>query len=392
VAAAFVAGRIVRSPNDDALANVDRKVEVFAAVEQRVVDTGFTIVGEVQEPTLASVIITEASLEASRQAPPQPASEADHGAAGTAATEEVPVSTKVAALPSAADRVVVSAGYATVGSELSVGSLIAEVSGRPLFAWPSGVPLYRDLLAGDQGADVRGLQTALSAAGYYHGTVDGKFGVGTSGALRGLYGHAGYLMPYVADGVQGFSWREVAVVPRVPARVARIAGVGTVLDAEHPLAEVETSPAVISGMATVIDAQDLKAGTKVMISVQGEAPLESTVGSVDDFTTDEKTGISGQKISVVVPSDLKATAGESVVIRPQAAQAKSLAVPAGAIRQDGQGEYVLRRRGGAEGDATADGHRYNSVRVTVGAQADGWVAIRPESELTPGQEVLISGG
>jgi hypothetical protein len=232
----------------------------------------------------------------------------------------------------------------------------------------------------------------LSDAGFYRGLPDGRFGAGTFLALRDMYDAAGYRAPYVRDGVQGFAWREVAPLPRVPAQVLRVAGVGTVLDADHPLAEIETTPAVITGVATVQDTENLKPGAVVRVSLRSSPPVESTVISVGEFTTDDKTGVSGHPISVALPEGLKAAAGDSVVIRPDASPSPRLAVPAASIRQDAQGAYVLRPAEAADKASTSSTTRYTKVRVTVRIQADGWVAIDDTSELSTGQKVLVTGG
>ena len=389
VAGAFVAGRFVQSPDADALARANTTVPVFAAVQERIVDDGFSIVGQVQKPASTAIIVTEASSQASATVPRADAAAGVPSSAAAGAGDAQP------AVPEAgpsADRIVVSAQQVKPGTVLSPGVLIAEVSGRPLFAWPDGTPLYRDLAVGDSGSDVRGLQKALSDAGFYHGPADGRFGAGTFSALRDMYDAVGYRAPYVRDGVQGFAWLEVAPLPRVPARVLRVAGIGTVLDADHPLAEVETSPAVITGVATVQDAENLKPGTAVRVSVRSSPPMESTVIAIGEFTTDDKTGVSGHPISVALPEGLKAAAGDSVVIRPDAAPEPRLAMPAAAIRQDAQGAYVLRLPEAADKASTSSTTPYTKIRVTARIQADGWVAINDTPELSTGQKVLVTGG
>lgn len=88
------------------------------------------------------------------------------------------------------------------GDPVTAGQLIAEVSGRPVFALHGAQPMYRDLKPGASGDDVAQLQQALRELG--HGTggdAKGVFGAGTKAALAARYRAIGYEpLPAVADG------------------------------------------------------------------------------------------------------------------------------------------------------------------------------------------------
>ncbi|MEU7553937.1 peptidoglycan-binding protein [Streptomyces sp. NPDC044571] len=88
------------------------------------------------------------------------------------------------------------------GDPVKAGQLLAEVSGRPVFALQGGLPMYRDLKPGTTGDDVAQLQQALRELG--HGTgadAQGVFGPGTKAALVARYQAVGYdPLPAVADG------------------------------------------------------------------------------------------------------------------------------------------------------------------------------------------------
>ncbi|WP_329197369.1 MULTISPECIES: peptidoglycan-binding protein [unclassified Streptomyces] len=88
------------------------------------------------------------------------------------------------------------------GDPVRAGQLLAEVSGRPVFALHGGLPMYRDLKPGATGDDVAQLQRALRELG--HGTggdAEGVFGPGTKVALAARYRAVGYdPLPAVADG------------------------------------------------------------------------------------------------------------------------------------------------------------------------------------------------
>ncbi|MFP3466205.1 peptidoglycan-binding protein [Leifsonia sp. SIMBA_070] len=94
-------------------------------------------------------------------------------------------------LVAGAPREVVTGMGLSVGESLGEGALIAEVNGRPRFAFSGSFPFYRDMRFGDTGPDVRQLQEGLSRAGLSVG-VDGRFGAGTEAAVSHLYAVAGY--------------------------------------------------------------------------------------------------------------------------------------------------------------------------------------------------------
>ncbi|MDB1086418.1 peptidoglycan-binding domain-containing protein [Streptomyces sp. ACA25] len=82
----------------------------------------------------------------------------------------------------------------SAGDPVEAGALLAEVSGRPVFALPGELPAYRDLRPGAVGDDVRQLQKALSGLGHDTGGHDpvGVFGEGTKQALNAFYSGLGY--------------------------------------------------------------------------------------------------------------------------------------------------------------------------------------------------------
>ncbi|MGW2439765.1 peptidoglycan-binding protein [Streptomyces goshikiensis] len=88
------------------------------------------------------------------------------------------------------------------GDPVAAGRLLAEVSGRPVFALRGAVPMYRDLVPGATGDDVAQVQAALRELG--HGTgrdTKGVFGPGTKAALAELYRAVGYApLPALKDG------------------------------------------------------------------------------------------------------------------------------------------------------------------------------------------------
>lgn len=99
------------------------------------------------------------------------------------------------------------------GEQVEAGKVLLEVSGRPVFALPGALPVYRDLKPGATGDDVKQLQKALAGLG--HGTGSdkaGTFGAGTKTALGSFYKSIGYdPLPAVADRGEAVKAAEDAV-------------------------------------------------------------------------------------------------------------------------------------------------------------------------------------
>jgi len=77
-----------------------------------------------------------------------------------------------------------------VGDEVKAGTVLLEVSGRPMIALEGDVPAYRDLEEGDTGPDVEQLQLALQQI--YGTPKTGTFDARTATDLKKLYDSAGY--------------------------------------------------------------------------------------------------------------------------------------------------------------------------------------------------------
>ncbi|HEY1094435.1 MAG TPA: hypothetical protein VGE61_07010 [Glycomyces sp.] len=77
-----------------------------------------------------------------------------------------------------------------VGDEVKAGTVLLEVSGRPMIALEGDVPAYRDLKEGDTGPDVEQLQLALQQL--YGTPKTGTFDARTVADVKKLYDHAGY--------------------------------------------------------------------------------------------------------------------------------------------------------------------------------------------------------
>jgi hypothetical protein len=372
--AAFVAGGLFQSPTDAALEVARDHLPVEATVEERVVSDGFAFPATVVSGSVHAVTVTEASSEASPTTPSAPSAEAPAG--GVAAQPNG------ATAPTTAERVVVTAGGAAAGSTLSPGDVIAEISGRPLFAIPGDIPLYRNIAPGESGNDVRALQQFLLDLGYGGGPTPGTLDAGTIAALGRLYRDANHRLPYIADGVQGVAWREFAPLPSADPQVISAAPVGTVLGPDVPVMSLQTSAPTLTARVTVLERDEFAPGAPIGVSAGGGPPVATTVIGVGEFGTDEATGVSGHPLTVAVPEGIPLDGSRPLVLVNLDPPAPTTAVPAVAIRQEGGEIFVLVA---PEGDKASP----SRVPVTVIAQADGWVAISPDERLPVGSRVLL---
>lgn len=78
------------------------------------------------------------------------------------------------------------------GTPLEEGDVLLIASGRPVFVMQGETPVYRDLVPGTAGDDVRQLEEGLKRLGFNPGQVDGKYDEQTSEAVADWYVKAGF--------------------------------------------------------------------------------------------------------------------------------------------------------------------------------------------------------
>ncbi|MEU6016299.1 peptidoglycan-binding domain-containing protein [Streptomyces sp. NPDC047515] len=102
---------------------------------------------------------------------------------------------------------------AKAGDEVSEGTALVAVSGRPVFVLKGKLPAFRDLKPGANGDDVAQLQDALARLGYGSGSdMAGTFGPGTQSALAKFYSSIGYVpVPVAEDGPEKVAAETKAV-------------------------------------------------------------------------------------------------------------------------------------------------------------------------------------
>lgn len=386
VVAAFLVGRLVRSPWDEAAANAaTRPVATAEVAEQEFPAESASASGTLRVGDSIEVL---------------------------AAGGEGPA--------------VITAERTSEGKKVASGSVVADVSGRPIIALRLPFPLFRDLGPGDSGEDVTAVQEALADLGLYRGRVDGRYGQGTVAAVRALYTRAGVVPPGPAAGTAEAlrsAEAELAAVsadstpaeraPLVAARdaaraaaatplpaaeivaishesytVSRVAPRGTVLASDAPVVAVLVGGTPTATARVAIDDEDAFAkGDPVSVTLVGSttAAVEGTIASIGEFAAD---GAQAAGFDVTVSlSGLPegAREGAAVMVEPEQAGAAvtALAVPLVSVREDSAGAYVLVVVGD---DDTAPGR----VGVELGAQHDGWVQVL-SGEVVAGDLVVVAG-
>lgn len=331
-----------------------------------------------------------------------------------------------------------------VGSTITEGKALLEITGRPVIGLAGVLPMYRTLSPGSKGPDVLQLEQTLDRLGYDPGTVDDEYTLSTSAAVEQLYEDAGYDAPepdkQLTQAVdqakkqvdaakkqlrQAQSQLKAAKASKSPDTTVQQ---GAVDDAEANLADaqdaraeaeskagtplpvsevvyVKTLPRRVddvkverggtvngvvmsaSGASLVVTlkvdaetAQRLKAGMTASLDVDG-TPIAAKVRRV------AKNG--NQYDVVVAPNALTASqlallrdANVRVTIPVKSTNGKVLAVPVAALSSgsDGASRVEVLRDGKVE-----------LVPVTVGLSADGFAQVTPkgDAKLSAGDQVVV---
>jgi len=338
-----------------------------------------------------------------------------------------------------ADRTIVTSISVTNGKEVSVGSMVATMNDRPVFAIKSPFPLYRDIGVGDRGADVRALQESLVSSGLLS-FADGEFGPATATAVKALFARAGYDVPLrdasathtpTSDApasdddaaakppaakpaqVVYFPAAAALTVATLPATAASLPTVGTDVSSGATFDFAAPSLAVFATPPNSLP-QGLKPGTKVTISGGGLENAPATVmgpisppdpasaptaspdagngdpGAADTARRAQATSGDVQASQSEVRIDLdngttvkQDQVGQSVTVTAtvELVAKDALLVPVTAVNEeDPTHGYVV-----VESGARAS----ESVAVTILGTVGGRVALKPGETLATGDRVRV---
>ncbi|MDR1635286.1 MAG: hypothetical protein LBS27_10290 [Bifidobacteriaceae bacterium] len=296
-------------------------------------------------------------------------------------------------------RLVVTVQKKVVGDLIGPGEVVAEVSGRPVFAIPPGMPFYRNMAVGVKGADVTAFQEFLKQAGHFGGQVGNEFNSATLTGLRALYQAVGYDPP-LADGANpGFVLNEFVEVAAGAVPVVEAAAAGTSLETGTPLVRVVTGQPWVSGRVSLLDVEALGEGAEVTVTAAEVEPLAATVGTVGEYQTD---GTAGYDLTIPLTVEWFDAAGDvqQVTVSPVGETPVGPAAPLTAIREDAKGVYLLAAveagagRDGATPSAGAGAGQDQAVErvaITITGQVGGYALIAADEALPIGRRIVVSG-
>lgn len=327
-----------------------------------------------------------------------------------------------------------------VGDEVKAGTVLLEVSGRPMIVLEGDVPAYRDLQEGDTGPDVEQLQLALQQL--YGTPKTGTFDSRTASDLKKLYDHAGYDHPAIEETVDGGGTEgetedgtetetgdgagagdentggaqtstvervmlpasEIVFLPDLPMQVGKInAKQSAPLTAEEPVMVLASGDWKLEAKLDEETASELsKLGGDAELEY-GSGPLEGQgVGAFELDVREEQSEDEGmlegeaQTVEVtyaVFEFDAEKVEGlddlapgeeqEVTLIRARSAE-DALIVPLSALWTDAEDRTMLTVLGGEDGK-----ERHVEVDVTLRHDGRG-VVVPVEGELAAGDEVVIA--
>jgi hypothetical protein len=269
----------------------------------------------------------------------------------------------------------------SIGGQFRAGSVVVEISDRPLIVLSSGIPLIRDLSIGMTGQDVQRFQDALREAGIHVADKAGYFGQYTAAAVKKLYQNAGYVAPTMGGNVL-VSRSEIALIPMPGDGQVTTLGAALGSTPTGAVVTVTTLPPVINATVNPADATSLSVGTAVTVRIAGV----STAGVVSLIGVPAQSGGSGFETPVSVTSKTAlppASIGASASLSVNLAKGNKpgLKVPLSAVYSDASG--------GTSITVVRNGRRV-SIPVTIAETGDGYVQIADKAKtLVPGEKVRV---
>ena len=340
---------------------------------------------------------------------------------------------------------IVTGKVPAVGSTLTEGKALLEITGRPVIGLAGVLPMYRTLSPGSKGPDVLQLEQTLDRLGLDPGDVDDEYDLDTSAAVERLYENAGYDAP-AAD--EQFTQAVDQAKKQVDAAKKTLRQAQSQLKAAKDAKAKDTSVqqgAVDDAEENLADAQDaqneaeFKAGTPLPVSevvyvktlprrvddvkverggtvngvvmsasgaslvvtvkVDAETAQRLKAGMAATLDLGDSVSVAGkvrrvtkngnQYDVVVAPNTLTASqlallrdANVRVTIPVKSTSGKVLAVPVAALSSGSDGASRV--------EVLRNG-KVELVPVTVGLTADGFAQISPkgDAKLIEGDQVVV---
>jgi hypothetical protein len=278
----------------------------------------------------------------------------------------------------------------SVGDVIENGSVLAEISGRPVIALEGATPRYRSTVRNAEGPDIRQLEEALSAAGFDSGGADETFTWSDQEAISDLYEALGYAPLKDSTGV----WVPAGEIVFFPSLPLQVADVQLVLgqEATGPLLSAASSIVEIVGQLNRADAAlvSLDAVVDVTIPELGFSTeaIVKEIGSSSDSPDPLQVGITALPLDPAAMADLIGTSVR-MEIPIGSTRTESQVVPVTAVNQhsDGRVTVIVVDQGGDKSE----------VEVELGFAAQGYVEIenpqiKAGNSVLVGFEVSTSGG
>jgi peptidoglycan hydrolase-like protein with peptidoglycan-binding domain len=346
---------------------------------------------------------------------------------------------------------VVTGKVPAVGSTITEGKALLEITGRPVIGLAGVLPMYRSLSPGSKGPDVLQLEQTLDRLGLDPGTVDDEYDTDTSQAVERLYEKAGYDAPepdqQLEQAVDGANkqvdaaknqLRQAKAQLKAAKNAAKAGGntdtsvqQGAVDDAEENLADaqeaeneaefkagtplpvseivyVKTLPRRVDDVkverggtvnGVVMSASGAALVVTVKVDAETAARLKAGMAAGLDLGDGEATGIAA-KVRRITKN------GETydVVVAPNALTAKQLAllrdanvrvtIPVKSTAGKVLAVPVAALSSGSDGASRIEVLRNGQVElvpVKVGLSADGFVQVTPsgDAKLSEGDQVVV---
>jgi peptidoglycan hydrolase-like protein with peptidoglycan-binding domain len=262
------------------------------------------------------------------------------------------------------------------GSEVTAGSRVYSVDLRPVVVGRGTIPAYRDIAPGDEGVDVKQLQSLLADRGFYGGLLDGKAGVATVAAVKD------WQRSMSIDPSGTVALGDVIFLPKLPARIsldpASIA-VGAVLAGGEPAVDLLPAAPVFEIPVNSDQAAQISSGMKVEIAAKKKTWSATVTGQSTDQASGDiliRLGASGNKEICQSSCDTIPVGTDTLlpadVVTSEAAT--GVAVPDAALATKADGDLVVIDRAGRP-------HRVDVVKSSSGMSL--------VSGITAGLEVRI---
>jgi peptidoglycan hydrolase-like protein with peptidoglycan-binding domain len=259
---------------------------------------------------------------------------------------------------------------------------LLRVSGETLYAFVSSSPLYKDLStslsSGTQVANVKSLQRALKAGGYYTGGVDGEFDAATAAAYEEWQEAKGMTATGTLD-ITRFVW-----VPEGGVLSGWNVAVGDKVSAKTQLAKVVfPRPLLVEALVDQEDVGSLKVGQSARLTIDGHDG-KTLKGGIVSIATKPSSSAGGSTASYMIVLKVKSlpafarsgmTGSLSIVL---ARKTDVLVVPTSAVVGSGSTTLVRVLQNGAP----------VLRQVTAGLATSAYTEI--SSGLAEGEKVVTS--